>query len=423
MSTAFRFDPVELPPECEALRAEVREFIAGDLAAGHWVPNSDFGSHRSAVFSRRLGARGWIGMTWPKRYGGGERSMLERYVVTEELLAAGAPVGVHWIADRQSGPLLLRYGTEEQRLKFLPGIARGETFFCIGMSEPDLGSDLASIRTRAAAVAGGYEVTGAKVWTSYAHESHFAITLVRTAPAENDRHRGLSQLILDLKSPGVTIRPIINLAGEHDFNEILLHRRLRPGRPAGRDGRRRLAAGDERARLRAQRARTLHQLLSAAYRADPPRRPRSGAAGRGGGRAHDRASVDPAANVAVDRGHAAGRRDPQLEAALVKDLGNAFEREVPELVRLLAPGRRRAAEDRFEEVLAEAVPHAPSWTCAAHPRDPARHHPPRPRPALTPDRLGARFGGYCAAARCSANSASHGPGKRPRPLSVAKIRS
>src|ERR1700730_16109427 len=163
MSAAFRFDPVELPPECEALRREVREFIAGELAAGLWVPNSDFGSHRSAAFSRRLGARGWIGMTWPKRYGGGERSFLERYVVTEELLAAGAPVGSHWVAARPSGPLLLRFGTEAQRQEFLPGITRGEIFFAIGMSEPDTGSDLASIRTRAAKVAGGYEVTGTKV--------------------------------------------------------------------------------------------------------------------------------------------------------------------------------------------------------------------------------------------------------------------
>src|SRR5499433_4437252 len=135
--SAFRFDPVELPPECEALRAEVREFIAEELAAGLWVPNSDFGSHRSAGFSRRLGARGWIGMTWPKKYGGGERSMLERYVATEEMLVAGAPVAAHWIADRQSGPLLLRFGTEEQRQRFLPRIARGELAFAIGMSEPD----------------------------------------------------------------------------------------------------------------------------------------------------------------------------------------------------------------------------------------------------------------------------------------------
>ena len=149
MSTPFRFDPVALPPECEALRREVRDFIADELAAGRWTPNSDFGSHRAADFSRRLGERGWIGMTWPKRYGGGERSFLERYTVTEELLASGAPVGCHWIADRQSGPLLLRYGSDEQRENFLPGICRGEIFFAIGMSEPDSGSDLASIRTRA----------------------------------------------------------------------------------------------------------------------------------------------------------------------------------------------------------------------------------------------------------------------------------
>src|SRR5260370_15600163 len=90
MSAAFRFDPVELPPACDVLRNEVRDFIAVELAAGLWVPNSDFGSHRSAAFSRRLGARGWIGMTWPRRYGGGERNMLERYVVTEELLAGRA---------------------------------------------------------------------------------------------------------------------------------------------------------------------------------------------------------------------------------------------------------------------------------------------------------------------------------------------
>jgi acyl-CoA dehydrogenase len=162
MSAAFRFDPVELPPECSALRAEVREFIAGELAAGLRVPDSDFGSHRSAAFSRRLGARGWIGMTWPKRYGGGERSMLERYVVTEELLAVGAPGGAHWIADRQSAPLLLRYGTEEQRLAFLPGIARREIYFCIGM-EPDAGTGRVPSGTCVVKVPGGDEATRAKI--------------------------------------------------------------------------------------------------------------------------------------------------------------------------------------------------------------------------------------------------------------------
>jgi acyl-CoA dehydrogenase len=361
MNTAFRFDPAELPPECEGLRAEVREFIAGELAARLWVPNSDFGSHRSAAFSRRLGERGWIGMTWPKRYGGGERSMLERYVVTEELLAAGAPVGAHWIADRQSAPLLLRYGTEEQRLAFLPGIAKGEIFFCIGMSEPGAGSDLASLRTRAVKVAGGYEVTGAKIWTSYAHESHFAITLVRTAPPEGDRHSGLSQLILDLKSPGVTIRPIINLAGDHDFNEMVLDQVFVPAsRLVGEegDGWRQVTSELAFERSGPERFLSSFQLLVELAR---------------------RAGPDPEAQIAEAVGRMvahlktlrrmslaiAGRlqagKTPNLEAALVKDLGNGFERKIPELARLIAPGDGPGNE-RFEEVLAATLLHAPSWT-------------------------------------------------------------
>src|SRR5215469_17889172 len=171
MTAALRFDPIRLPEKCEQLRKEVRAFLAEEIAAGTFSP---FKVNREdtdvPAFCRKVGERGWIGMTWPKQYGGHERSFLERYVVTEELLAAGAPVGAHWIADRQSGPLLLRFGSEAQREEFLPGITRGEIFFSIGMSEPDSGSDLASIRTRATPVCGGYEVTGAKVWTSYAHE-------------------------------------------------------------------------------------------------------------------------------------------------------------------------------------------------------------------------------------------------------------
>jgi alkylation response protein AidB-like acyl-CoA dehydrogenase len=274
------------------------------------VPNSDFGSHRSAAFSRRLGARGWIGMTWPRRYGGGGRSMLERYVVTEELLAAGAPVGAHWIADRQSAPLLLRYGTEEQRLAFLPGIAKGEIFFSIGMSEPDAGSDLASIRTRAVPVAGGYEVTGTKIWASYADESHFAITLVRTSPAEGDHHHGLSQLILDLKASGVTIRPIINLAGDHDFNEIVLDRVFVPAdRLVGKegDGWRQVTSELAFERSGPERFISSFQVFVELVR----RRPRSRAADRRGNRPRDRAPKDVPAHVVVDRGRAAGGRDTQ----------------------------------------------------------------------------------------------------------------
>ena len=176
----FHFDLLDLPPETETLRTEVRAFLHETLAghAAHARARSWGGFDRE--FSRKVGARGWIGMTWPRKYGGHERSALERYVVLEEMLAAGAPVSAHWIADRQSGPLLLRFGTEAQRERFLPRIARGELAFAIGMSEPDSGSDLASIRTRAEKVSGGYRVNGTKVWTSGAHCSDFMIALFRT---------------------------------------------------------------------------------------------------------------------------------------------------------------------------------------------------------------------------------------------------
>jgi acyl-CoA dehydrogenase len=301
-------------------------------------------------------------MTWPKRYGGGERSMLERYVVTEELLAAGAPVGAHWIADRQSGPLLLRYGSEEQRREFLPRIARAEIFFCIGMSEPDSGSDLAGVRTRAVPVAGGWEVTGAKVWTSYAHESHYAITLVRTGPPGADRHQGLTQLILDLAAPGVTIRPILNLAGNHDFNEIVLDHVFVPQhRLVGSEGEGWTQVTSELAFERSgpERFLSAQQLLLALMRkAGPEPEPQiAEAVGRLAAELWSLRQMSLSIAGMLQAGET-----PNLEAALVKDLGNAFERAIPELARLLAPSRRTAAPDPFEAVLAETMLHAPSWT-------------------------------------------------------------
>ncbi|MET3515153.1 acyl-CoA dehydrogenase [Pseudacidovorax sp. 1753] len=217
---ALDIRPAELPPDCERLRAEVRDFLAqtlGDLPPHERARNW---SGYSPEFSRALGQRGWIGMTWPRRYGGGERSMLERYVVLEELLAAGAPVSAHWVADRQSGPLLMRYSPEVLAPELLPRIVQGECHFCIGMSEPDSGSDLASIRTRAVRDGDGWRISGRKVWTSAAHKAHYMIALVRTAPPSADRHAGMSQFLVDMRSPGLTIRPIVNQLGEHEFNEV-----------------------------------------------------------------------------------------------------------------------------------------------------------------------------------------------------------
>jgi len=219
---AFSFPPPPPSPEAETLRAEVRDFIGSALADRRAVRKAESWTGLDADFSRKMGQRGWIGMTWPKQYGGHERSALERYVVLEEMLAAGAPVGLHWIADRQSGPLILRVGTDEQR-KILPRIAAGEAFFCIGMSEPDVGSDLASVRTRATKVQGGYLVNGTKVWTSFAHLSHYMILFCRTGQVTaEDRHGGVSQFLVDLhNTPGVAIRPIHALTGEHHFNEVV----------------------------------------------------------------------------------------------------------------------------------------------------------------------------------------------------------
>ena len=218
--------PAELPPRAAHLRAEVREFLAAERAAGAWSPRVDVWlSGWDERFTKELARRGWLGMTIPVEYGGKGASPLDRYVVTEELLAAGAPVAAHWVADRQIGPSLLRFGTEEQRRRFLPGIAAGEVYFGIGMSEPDSGSDLASVRTKAEQVAGGWELTGTKVWTSGAHHAHAFFALARTAPRDDaDRHAGLSQFIVELDGPGVTIRPIPLLTGAHHFNEVVFDR-------------------------------------------------------------------------------------------------------------------------------------------------------------------------------------------------------
>ncbi len=217
---AVTIDPCNLPPECETLRAEVRAFVAETLAdfpASKRVRNW---SGRDPAFSRKLGARGWIGMTWPRRYGGHERTSLERYVVLEELLACGAPVGAHWVAERQSALLLMRLSPEVLAPRIVPSIARGETCFCIGMSEPDSGSDLASIRTRAVRTDAGWVINGRKVWTSGAHVAQYMIALVRTGTQGETRHAGMSQLLVDMKTPGLTVRPIVNQLGEHDFNEV-----------------------------------------------------------------------------------------------------------------------------------------------------------------------------------------------------------
>ena len=335
--TGFDFPPPEMPPGTDALRAEVRAFVAESRSILGWRPDSDFGSDWSAAFSRALGGRGWIGMTWPARYGGHERSALERYVVVEELLAAGAPVYAHWVADRQSGPLLLRFGSEAQRRAILPRIAAGECYFAIGMSEPDSGSDLASVRTRAARTADGWRIDGTKVWTSNAHRSHYMIALCRTGPPGEDRHGGLSQFLIDLEADGVRVNPIVNLAGKHDFNECVFEAVAIPAdRLIGREGEGWRQVTGELALERSGPERilsTFHLLAALVEAAGPEPEPRLAEAI---GRLAAELYALRAMSLAV-----AGRLEagalPEVEAAIVKDMGTRFEAEVAETLRRAVP--------------------------------------------------------------------------------------
>lgn len=218
----FRFKPLLMPEGIEHLRQQVRAFLQRELSGMSAKERAHSWSGFDAEFSKKLGEQNWIGMIWPKEHGGHERSALERYVVIEELLVAGAPVAAHWIADRQSGALLLRFGNEEIQKRYLPLIAKGELFFCIGMSEPDSGSDLASIKTRAERVDGGWVVNGSKLWTTNVDKAHLMIALVRTGHDENNRHAGISQLLIDLSSPGVEVNGIMDHAGDTHFGEVFL---------------------------------------------------------------------------------------------------------------------------------------------------------------------------------------------------------
>jgi alkylation response protein AidB-like acyl-CoA dehydrogenase len=358
----FNFTPSDLPPSCAQLRAEVREFLASALRDMTPLDKARTWTGFDAEFSRKLGARGWIGMVWPRRYGGHERSALERYVVLEELLAAGAPVAAHWIADRQSGPLLLRFGTERQRLEFLPAISRGEHYFCIGLSEPGAGSDLAAIRTRAMKVDGGWRINGGKLWTTIANHAHTMIALVRTGEAGASRHAGLSQLLIDLSSPGVTVRPIVDMLGERHFNEVFFQDVFVSDEMlVGREGAGWAQGAAELALERSGPERYLssYRLLVELIAA---------------------ASATPAAEVRLAlgilvaelwtlrqmslsiAGQLAAGKDSGLEAAVVKDLGATFEQELPRVVQGLIDEELEGRNDSLRAVMNYLLQTSPSFS-------------------------------------------------------------
>ncbi len=363
--TAFQglqFEPLKLPEETGSLRSQVRQWVEAEMTEPYLkdsLRNSDFNTGESPLFSQRLGQKGWIGMTWPKAYGGGDRSFLERYVVTEELLAAGAPVGAHWIADRQSGPLLLKFGTDEQRQKYLPGIVAGEYFFSIGMSEPDSGSDLASIKTSASKVDGGWLLNGSKIWTSGAHINHFIIALVRTEKPSDNRHAGLSQFIVDLSDSNVKVSGIQNLSGDRDFNQVFFDDVFIPdanviGEPGNGWTQVMSELGYERSGP--ERFLSAFRVLVEFVREVEANPGDAQVALVGRLVSHlvtlRRMSISVAGML--EQG-----KVPAVEAALIKDLGNTYERMVPELVRVAAPMELSRG---FVDTLNQCLLHAPSFT-------------------------------------------------------------
>lgn len=214
------FPLAAVPEQYDGIRKDVKIFLTDALKNISPEVRSRSWMGHDTEFSKKLAAKGWVGLTLPKEYGGAGLCPMARFVIVEELLAAGAPVAAHWIADRQSGPLLLKYGTEDQKRFFLPKICKGEMFFCIGMSEPNSGSDLASVKTKAIRNESGWSLSGQKIWTTYAKRSQYMIALVRTSTDLENRHGGLSQVLVDLSLPGITIRPITDLAGDSHFYEV-----------------------------------------------------------------------------------------------------------------------------------------------------------------------------------------------------------
>lgn len=323
------FRHATLPENAEAFRGEVREFLRttftpppADVRARSWMGVD-------AEFSRKLAQRGWVGVTLPAEYGGAEIDAFSRFVLVEELLCAGAPVAAHWIADRQSGPLILKFGTEAQRRSYLPRICRAEAFFCIGMSEPNAGSDLASVGSRATKVEGGWRLNGRKIWTTNAHHCHYMIALVRTSGEPDDRHKGLSQFIVDLSLPGVTVRPIRDLTGDAHFNEVFFDDVfLADDALVGREGEGWAQVNAELAFERSGPERIYSSIVLLEHWLACLRREGGVTHAATLGRFATHLAALRNLSIAVTAKLVRGE-SPLVEAALVKDLGTEFEQSIP----------------------------------------------------------------------------------------------
>ncbi|GAK08419.1 acyl-CoA dehydrogenase family protein [Geomicrobium sp. JCM 19038] len=348
-------------------RHEVRAFIQKELDAESFQPDCDsWLAGFSREWSMKMAEKGWVGMTFPKEYGGQGESNLKRYVVTEEMLAAGAPVAAHWIADRQTGPLLLKYGTEYQKQTFLPGICKGEVYFSIGLSEPNAGSDLANIHTKAVKESDEWLLNGSKIWTSGAHLQDYMIVLCRTEKQTEKKHEGLSQFIVDLRAKGVSIRPITLMTGEEHFNEVFFENvRLSDEMIVGKLGEGWKQGMAELAFERSgpERFLSTYPLLEEMITVLKQR------ADANSTYAYTEIGKLVATLVTLRRmsfsiAQLLEEDQPaSLVASLVKDLGNQFENTIIETARMLIESEPSShSEQKYERLLAKAMLHSPGFT-------------------------------------------------------------
>jgi alkylation response protein AidB-like acyl-CoA dehydrogenase len=348
-------------PSPAELRREVREFLTAERAAGTFEPRCDsWLTGFDPQFSRRLGARGWLGLTWPAEYGGRGLTPLHRFAVTEELLAAGAPVAAHWMADRQCGPTILANGTEQQKRELLPRIAVGQLYFCIGLSEPDSGSDLASVRARADKNRDGWIVRGTKLWTSHAHHAHYMIGLFRTAPLGPDRHAGLSQFLIDMSVPGITVNPVKLIDGSHHFNEVIFDDvQVHATALLGAEG-----AGWQQVtqELTHERGGPERYLTTLPLAIEAIRRVGDTPAARAvAGRMTSELWALRELSIQI----ASGRSDrpAALNAAITKEIGTRLEQTIIDYCRQLAEGEADpGSDDPYQRLLAQAMLQAPGFT-------------------------------------------------------------
>ncbi len=366
MQTAIHFDALRLPPETQALRAEVRAFIAEEIANGTINPAKGLDTETfNRDFSRRVGAQGWIGMTWPKKYGGQERSFLDRYVVTEEMRAVTAPTWAHFVADRQSGPVIMKYAPEELKMEILPQICKGELAFCIGMSEPGSGSDLFAASAKAERVDGGWTLNGTKVWTSNGHQADYMIGLFRTSPPTKDNRRhGLTQFLIKMNWDGISINPIYQMTNRHDFNEIVFEDVFVPDTHllGEVDGAWKQATA-ELAYERSGPERFLETLYVLTALIDlvgekPDTREAEGI-GRMVAQLHTLRRMSVSVAGMLEAG-----KEPVLEASIVKDVGTLWEQALPARARELAAraARESANNPDFDEIVEYACLQAPKFT-------------------------------------------------------------